>query len=41
LDEERETYLDFIMSSAVRINELINELIKCQQEKKSNVKSNV
>jgi signal transduction histidine kinase len=41
MDEERKTYLDIIIRSAVRINELMNELIKCQQEKKSNVKSNV
>jgi|GEM_PF-2509287 len=32
-DQERKTYMDIIMRSSVRINELMNELIKCQQEK--------
>jgi signal transduction histidine kinase len=31
-NEERKTYLDIIMRSSIRINELINELIKCQKE---------
>ena len=33
-DEEHKTYLDIIMRSSMRINELMNELIKCQQEKR-------
>ena len=32
-DEEHKTYMDIIMRSSMRINELMNELIKCQQEK--------
>jgi len=32
-DQERKTYMDIIMRSSMRINELMNELIKCQQEK--------
>ncbi len=32
-DEEHKTYIDIIMRSSMRINELMNELIKCQQEK--------
>jgi nitrogen-specific signal transduction histidine kinase len=32
-DEEHKTYMDLIMRSSMRINELMNELIKCQQEK--------
>jgi len=32
-DQERKTYTDIIMRSSMRINELMNELIKCQQEK--------
>jgi signal transduction histidine kinase len=32
-DEERKTYLDIIMRSSMRINELMNELIICQKEK--------
>jgi signal transduction histidine kinase len=32
-DKERKTYLDIIMRSSMRIKELMNELIKCQQEK--------
>ena len=31
--QERKTYMDVIMRSSMRINELMNELIKCQQEK--------
>jgi signal transduction histidine kinase len=31
-DEERKDYLDVIMRSSIRINDLINELIKCQKE---------
>jgi signal transduction histidine kinase len=29
---ERKTYLDIIMRSSIRINDLLNELIKCQKE---------
>lgn len=32
-DQERKTYMDIIMRSSIRINELVNELIKCQKEK--------
>jgi len=32
-DEEQKTYMDIIMRSSMRINQLMNELIKCQQEK--------
>jgi len=31
--QERKTYMDVIMRSSMRISELMNELIKCQQEK--------
>jgi signal transduction histidine kinase len=31
-DDERKTYLDIIMRSSIRINDLLNELIKCQKE---------
>ena len=32
-EQERKTYMDIIMRSSMRINELTNELIKCQREK--------
>ncbi len=32
-DDEYKKYIDIIMRSSMRINELMNELIKCQQEK--------
>ena len=31
-NEEQKTYMNIIMRSSIRINELMNELIKCQRE---------
>ena len=31
-NEEHKTYMDIIVRSSMRINELMNELIKCQKE---------
>ncbi len=33
-DEEHKTYLEIIMRSSMRIDELMSELIKCQQQEK-------
>jgi nitrogen-specific signal transduction histidine kinase len=33
-DDEHKIYMDIILRSSMRINELMNELIKCQEEKK-------
>ncbi len=34
-DEEHKTYMDIIMRSSMRINELVNELIRCQRDKET------
>ena len=40
-DNERKTYLDIIMRSSIRINDLLNELIKCQKENSSRTSSSI